>query len=45
MRRKLMDVSAVRALGWAPRIDLEDGVRDTYAWYTQQAAQPVEAGA
>lgn len=31
--RKLMDVSLLRAQGWAPTIDLATGVRDTVAWY------------
>ena len=31
--RKLLDVSKLAALGWRPRIDLEDGIRHTYEWY------------
>ncbi len=31
--RKLMDVSRIRALGWAPRIGLDEGIRGVYAWY------------
>ena len=37
--RKLMDVSRIRALGWAPRRSLEEGVRDAYAWYLANAAE------
>jgi GDP-L-fucose synthase len=32
MRRKLLDTSRLAATGWTPRIDLEDGMRDTYHW-------------
>ncbi|MHB0776584.1 GDP-L-fucose synthase [Halomonas sp. WWR20] len=32
--RKLMDVSRLKALGWQANIRLEDGLRDTYSWYT-----------
>ena len=31
--RKLMDVSRLKALGWQPSIDLEEGLRQTYAWF------------
>ena len=34
--RKLLDVSRLRALGWAPRINLREGIADTYRWYLAQ---------
>jgi len=31
--RKVLDVSRLTALGWRPRIALEEGVEETYRWY------------
>jgi GDP-L-fucose synthase len=31
--RKLLDTTRLKALGWKPRIALEEGVRTTYEWY------------
>lgn len=31
--RKLLDVSRLHALGWRHRIDLKDGIAQTYDWY------------
>jgi GDP-L-fucose synthase len=31
--RKVLDVSKAKALGWAPKISLRDGVASTIAWY------------
>jgi GDP-L-fucose synthase len=33
--RKLLDTKRLTALGWSPRIDLETGIRSTYAWYLE----------
>ncbi len=34
--RKLVDVARIHALGWRARIGLEQGIRDTYAWFLAQ---------
>ena len=31
--RKLLDIAALRALGWSPRIPLSQGLKQTYEWY------------
>jgi GDP-L-fucose synthase len=33
--RKLLDVSRLRGLGWAPSLSLREGVESTYRWFTQ----------
>lgn len=33
--RKLLDTARISALGWNPRIHLEDGIRSTYAWFLE----------
>ncbi|MBB6415306.1 GDP-L-fucose synthase [Streptomyces massasporeus] len=38
--RKLLDVSRLTSLGWAPRIGLREGIARTYAWYVEN----LEAG-
>ncbi|PFG62064.1 GDPmannose 4,6-dehydratase/GDP-L-fucose synthase [Thioclava sp. ES.031] len=35
--RKLMDVSRLKAMGWQARIDLEDGIAETYRWFIDNA--------
>jgi len=32
--RKLMDSSRIREIGWKPNVTLENGIRETYQWYT-----------
>jgi GDP-L-fucose synthase len=36
--RKLLDVSRLRGLGWAPRHGLRDGLSQTYDWYLSSTA-------
>lgn len=36
--RKLMDSSRLVAMGWRPRVSLEEGVRETYRWYLKTDA-------
>jgi GDP-L-fucose synthase len=35
--RKLMDVSRLTSMGWAPKVSLDQGIADTYRWYLQHA--------
>jgi GDP-L-fucose synthase len=36
--RKLLDVSKLNALGWQANIELEAGLKDTYAWFLNNQA-------
>ncbi len=38
MPQKLLDISRLTAMGWQPRIDLRDGLADTYNWFVRHAA-------
>ncbi len=31
--RKLMDATKIKALGWSPKINLEEGITNFYKWY------------
>ena len=33
--RKLLDVTRLHDMGWQAQIDLESGLRSTYAWYLE----------
>ena len=37
--RKLMDISKLHALGWRAQIDLEQGLRTTYAWFLEHQSE------
>ena len=36
--RKVLDVSRLRNLGWAPNYDLDTGIRSTYDWFVAEQA-------
>ena len=33
--RKVLDVTKIKSLGWEPKIELKDGIKETYDWYKQ----------
>jgi GDP-L-fucose synthase len=39
--RKLLDITALRALGWCPQIPLTEGLRMTYEWYVTSRRENV----
>jgi len=40
MPRKLLDVSRLQSLGWAPRIPLREGIAEAYRWFAEHEASP-----
>ncbi len=36
--RKLLDTERLTQLGWQPKISLKDGIRQTYRWFAENAA-------
>jgi len=39
MPQKLMDVKRMKSFGWMPNIDLEAGLRSTYAWFLDNSSK------
>lgn len=37
--RKLMDTTRINELGWYPKIDLDEGLKDAYNWYLSNVAK------
>jgi dTDP-glucose 4,6-dehydratase len=46
-QRYAVDTSKMRALGWAPKADLEQGIAETVRWYVRRTDwwQPIKSGA
>ena len=34
-RKRLMDISRARAIGFEPKMSIEDGIRESMEWYQQ----------
>ncbi len=34
--QKLLDISQIKSLGWKPNIDLKEGIRSVYKWYSEE---------
>ncbi len=45
-RRYALDTTKLRALGWSPRVDFEQGLADTVTWYREHEAwwRPIRSG-
>ncbi|CAD0186916.1 GDP-L-fucose synthase [Ruegeria sp. THAF57] len=41
--RKLMDVSRLADMGWRAQVKLEEGIRETYAWFLEQGDADLRA--
>ena len=41
--RKLMSGDKLRAMGWAPRIGLEQGIEETYRWFRDHVPMTLES--
>jgi len=37
--RKLLDISRLEAMGWRPKINLREGIAQTYRWFLEHVAQ------
>lgn len=36
--RKLLDIGKIKKVGWEPRIELKEGIEQTYKWYLESAS-------
>ena len=37
--KRLMDITRARAMGWAPRVSIEDGIKDLMGWYLENRSE------
>lgn len=37
IKRKVLDITKVKTLGWSPKIDLRTGIEATYSWYAKNS--------
>jgi len=42
--RKLMDATKIKSLGWAPKIELKDGIKKAYDWYLLNSPHSKNSG-
>lgn len=42
--RKLLDISRLESLGWQPRVELRDGIAQTYAWFLEHGGEDDDGG-
>ena len=33
--RKVLDVRRIKSLGWSPKVDIENGIKNTISWYSE----------
>jgi len=36
--RRCPDITKLQALGFAPKIEIEDGIRETFLWYSKNTS-------
>jgi len=34
-KKRLMDISRAKSIGWSPNISLAEGIKETMAWYKE----------
>ena len=40
--KRLMNVTRIKALGWKPKIRIEDGIKDTVDWFLSEGYKGYE---